>query len=130
MRGTTSRVLGGVAALVLSAGLFSSCASGDSDSKSPGDAGRYTTGIVNVDDAGDPQKGGSFTFAAFSEPAVLDQKGCMYEPHVVALRVGQPLRIRNSDPTLHNVNANPKDNRPFNFGQVPKTPAVTSPSGL
>ena len=41
------------------------------------------------------------------------------------VQVGRAVRMANSDPTLHNVNANPKDNRPFNFGQVPKTPAVT-----
>jgi plastocyanin len=37
------------------------------------------------------------------EPVTLDQIKCVYTPHVVALRVGQPLRIRNSDPMLHNV---------------------------
>ena len=58
-------------------------------------------------------------------PVVLDQKGCRYVPHVFAVQVGQPLRISNSDPTLHNVNVAPKNNRPFNFGQVPSTPAVT-----
>jgi hypothetical protein len=50
-------------------------------------------------------------------PAVLDQKGCKYIPHVSAVMVGQPFQIRNSDNTLHNVNAQPKANPRFNEGQ-------------
>jgi hypothetical protein len=26
--------------------------------------------------------------------AVIEQKGCMYEPHVIALRANQPLEVR------------------------------------
>lgn len=47
---------------------------------------------------------------------LLDQIGCMYVPHVVAVMAGQTLAVRNSDATLHNVMANPRDNEPFNFG--------------
>lgn len=43
-----------------------------------------------------------------SEPVVLDQQGCVYRPHVVALRTGQKLRVKNSDPTSHNVNVQSK----------------------
>ncbi|HUP65018.1 MAG TPA: carboxypeptidase regulatory-like domain-containing protein [Thermoanaerobaculia bacterium] len=52
-----------------------------------------------------------------TEPAILDQRGCQYFPHVGGVQVGQTLRIRNSDPTLHNVHAMPKVNREFNIGQ-------------
>ncbi len=52
-----------------------------------------------------------------SEPAVLDQKGCQYTPHVWGIRAGQKMIIRNSDPTLHNIHALPAKNAEFNQGQ-------------
>lgn len=51
------------------------------------------------------------------EQEVLDQEGCIYTPHVTALRTGQTLAVRNSDDVLHNVNATPETNRGFNRGQ-------------
>lgn len=57
------------------------------------------------------------TFPKATTPAVLDQKGCMYTPHVLAVQTGQELLVRNSDGVLHNVNARPKINKGFNFGQ-------------
>jgi plastocyanin len=54
------------------------------------------------------------TFPASKTPAVLDQKGCQYVPHVLGIQVGQPYRILNSDGIMHNVNALPKVNRGFN----------------
>ncbi len=68
---------------------------------------------------------GSRTYATPSTPVILDQKGCRYIPHVFGVQVGQQVQISNSDRTLHNVNSAPKNNRGFNFGQVPSTPAVT-----
>ena len=50
-------------------------------------------------------------------PVVLDQKGCLYAPHVTGVQVNQPLEIRNSDATLHNINAKPQGNQPFNIAQ-------------
>ena len=41
------------------------------------------------------------------EPVVLDQRGCVYAPHVFACRVKQDLKVVNSDPFLHNVNSAP-----------------------
>ena len=52
-----------------------------------------------------------------TEPAVLDQSGCLSRPEVVALRVGQPLSVRNSDNVLHNVHVMAKVNQAFNLGQ-------------
>ncbi len=55
-----------------------------------------------------------------STPAVLDQIGCRYTPHILAIQTGQPLIIRNSDDTLHNVHAIAKSNPGFNIGQPTK----------
>lgn len=48
------------------------------------------------------------------EPAVLDQKDCMYEPHVLAMMVGQDLIVKNSDAFFHNVHSQSTTNDTFN----------------
>ena len=40
---------------------------------------------------------------ATGEIKVLDQRECVFEPHVLLLPVGGTLALRNSDPMLHNV---------------------------
>ena len=54
-----------------------------------------------------------------SNKAILDQKGCIYDPHVQGMMVGQELLIKNSDATLHNIHGLPKINSEFNFA-MPK----------
>ncbi len=44
----------------------------------------------------------------------LDQSGCRFSPHVLALRVGQTLRVFNPDGTLHTVHAYSRVNTGFN----------------
>ena len=61
---------------------------------------------------------GSYYFDVPAEPVKLDQKACRYRPHVLGVRVGQPLEISNSDPTAHNVHAVASANQEFNFGQA------------
>jgi len=59
--------------------------------------------------------GGNYPVPA--TPAVIDQKGCQYLPHVQGVMVGQKVKIINSDPTLHNIHAHAKANPEFNQGQ-------------
>jgi hypothetical protein len=49
-------------------------------------------------------------------PVVLDQVKCRYVPHVVALRTNQPLVVKSSDDTLHNVHLKSADNPAVNDG--------------
>jgi hypothetical protein len=47
---------------------------------------------------------------ASAAPALMDQKGCLYEPQILAVQVGQKLIVKNSDPAtvpMHNVHINP-----------------------
>ena len=67
--------------------------------------------------------GGSYSAPA--EPLLLDQIGCDYSPRMVVVMVGQPLRIRNSDDTLHNIHPRPMVNKEFNVGQPRKGMEVT-----
>ncbi len=55
-----------------------------------------------------------YTYPTPSEPAVIDQVGCMYTPRVMGVQVYQTIRIENSDPFQHNVNSGPETNRGFN----------------
>lgn len=69
-------------------------------------------------------KSGPGTLPAESpQPAVVvDQKGCVYTPHVIAVQVGQPVEFRNSDPTMHNIHTMPApDGNPaLDVSQGPK----------
>ncbi len=63
------------------------------------------------------KEGVTGSYPAPTTPVVLDQHGCQYTPHVFGLQAGQPLKILNSDGTLHNIHALPKINAEFNIGQ-------------
>lgn len=65
------------------------------------------------------------TFPVPTEPAIFDQHGCLYKPHVMGVRAGQPIQIVNSDPTLHNVNAKPTQSTPFNLAMPMKGMKIT-----
>jgi len=61
--------------------------------------------------------------APSADVVTLEQKGCMYVPRVLALRVGQTLQVTNGDPTAHNVHArakrNPELNKSMGAAQAP-----------
>ena len=48
---------------------------------------------------------------------VLDQKKCVYVPHVVVVPVDSALTVLNSDGILHNIHTTPFDNAPLNKAQ-------------
>lgn len=71
---------------------------------------------------------GDRTFDPPQQPAVIEQKGCVYEPHVVAVRANQELDVMNNDTTTHNLHPVPNNNREWNKAQPPGTRiAVTFP---
>ena len=53
-------------------------------------------------------------FAAAEPEVTFSQSGCLYDPHVVIIRVGQTVKILNPDGTLHNVHVFGKVNQEFN----------------
>ena len=59
----------------------------------------------------------SLSFPTPTSAVVLNQDGCMYSPHVLGAQAGQDITLRNSDGILHNINASPTENRPFNVSQ-------------
>jgi len=81
-----------------------------------GDAAALENVVVFVSDG---LNGRSFEVPA--DAAVLEQKGCVYMPHVIAVQTNQKLKIVNSDNTLHNIHPFPVNNREWNKAQPPGT---------
>lgn len=48
---------------------------------------------------------------------VLDQKGCVYVPHVLLFPAGSPVKINNDDGILHNIHTYSTKNPPVNMAQ-------------
>jgi plastocyanin len=60
-------------------------------------------------------------------PVLLDQKGCLYTPQILAIQTGQKLVVRNSDHCIHNVHCTPKvaGNEEHNDAQMPGAADLT-----
>ena len=54
-----------------------------------------------------------------SEPAIFDQKYCVFKPHALLMRTGQTVKVLNDDNALHNTHTYPKRNSVFNQGVAP-----------
>lgn len=61
-------------------------------------------------------KEGAGSYPPPDKPVLLEQKSCVYAPHVTGVQINQPLRIRNNDPTLHNLHMISKANGTMNIG--------------
>jgi len=62
---------------------------------------------------------GNRTFDPPKEPVVISQKGCLYEPRVLAVQANQPIEVVNDDPTSHNIHPTPANNREWNKAELP-----------
>ncbi len=63
---------------------------------------------------------GNKTFPARTNAVTLDQFGCQYKPHVLAIQNTQKITIHNGDTTNHNIHFLPKVNQEMNFTQPKK----------
>lgn len=52
--------------------------------------------------------------AAPTENAIFDQKNCIFLPHAMTVRVGQTVKVLNSDAVAHNTHTNGKKTTSFN----------------
>jgi len=62
---------------------------------------------------------GDLKFDPPTQPVVVEQKGCMYMPHVLAVRANQTLQVVNDDATSHNIHPTPANNREWNKAEPP-----------
>lgn len=75
-----------------------------------------------------------YSFDTPTEPVAVDQKGCVYVPHVFGIMANQDIKLINSDDFLHNVNVpeakknvampKPAERIEKRWFRKPKVPAV------
>jgi hypothetical protein len=79
--------------------------------------GKVANVVVYISD----DMGKSYNFDNYSLPnAHINQLGCQYLPHVLAMMTGQRLDIESSDPVGHNIHGIPKSSDEFNLSQTSK----------
>src|SRR5690348_14087930 len=84
-----------------------------------GKNGELADVVISLKDAEGKAITGKSTGA--SAPAVmLDQKGCLYSPQILAIQTGQQLTVKNSDNCVHNVHdVSTAGNAEHNDAQMP-----------
>ncbi len=78
----------------------------------PGDNGTLQNVVVYLRGDFTP-----YSFPAATEPVKIDQMGCMYVPHVIAVTTQTPVQVHNSDSATHNSAAITKRNGDWNQTQ-------------
>jgi plastocyanin len=73
------------------------------------------------------KNGTAGTHAAPTEPVVLTQSACTYAPRVSVAIAGQPLAVKNADPTYHNVHAWVADKTAWNESHPAAAPDIKRP---
>lgn len=63
-------------------------------------------------------------FVSITDPVIIHQSGCRYQPHVAGIMAGETLEIRNDDPTEHNIHAIGMQNDQWNESQMPKASPI------
>ena len=58
-------------------------------------------------------KNGKDSLGTEAEVLLLDQQGCIFEPHAMVVRTGTPITVKNSDSKLHNVKTKPALGQPY-----------------
>jgi plastocyanin len=64
------------------------------------------------------------TFDVPSQPVVLTQKGCRYQPRMMGIMVGQQFKVTNTDTADHNIHNMPGANPEWNESQMPTDPPI------
>ena len=70
---------------------------------------------------------GAKSTGASVAPVVVDQKACIYHPHIFVVQTGQKINVKTSDPVLHNVHTTPtvEGNKESNMAQMANAPDLT-----
>lgn len=83
-------------------------------------AGKVQNVVVYVKSVDGANPEDKWTFEAPSAKVTIDQAGCQYKPHVLALQVDQALTITTSDDFPHNIHKLAGENAEFNESQQKK----------